>query len=445
MQWMDIMDDSYRLRIFLFVSVSRILRVLVTIRKTHSRPKKRQKISTVIADVWQRTGRLFTTVMLCACLLAIAIPAHSATRTYYRAIHEFGYYQGIGDTPELACIDMLNSRELEYDYEYFGDWASYDGIIDVPPVPYDHCTGVVWFSGIACLYSTKPVNGENVGCSHVGKILEEEESWYSIRIEPESGMPESPEILVSTEPGQSSNGLVVRVYDDDGSLVPDVDIRLEVNVKENSGGHQHHSDDRPRGNVGGFNPTPYIITNNTGTDGYKFRFRAPVIAGDHKISATCVSTACVQEGPDEVWVGIKNLVDIENGPHHVLIGTTLSHIDNHYLTKEAKAVLLELAYRYKMLSFPFNPVLHVNDASLERGGVFDLDQNWLSPHHEHRRGTEVDIRANLQVGAIPESDFEEFKELAKELKIDPLFERKWDKLTGAEITGHRHFHLRLKR
>ena len=66
-------------------------------------------------------------------------------------------------------------------------------------------------------------------------------------------------------------------------------------------------------------------------------------------------------------------------------------------------------------------MLHVNDASLERGGLFDLSNNWSyqpKGHKSHRRGIDVDIRANPDVypkEAIPVRNFQEFEWIADEV------------------------------
>lgn len=65
--------------------------------------------------------------------------------------------------------------------------------------------------------------------------------------------------------------------------------------------------------------------------------------------------------------------------------------------------------------FPNGPVLHLNDASLERGGLFDIYQTWAPSHHEHRRGTVIDIRANDEPNAIPFKNFTVFSGLASRL------------------------------
>jgi hypothetical protein len=81
------------------------------------------------------------------------------------------------------------------------------------------------------------------------------------------------------------------------------------------------------------------------------------------------------------------------------------------------------------------PVLHVNDASLEWGGKFDLSGGWTGPHVEHRHGTVVDVRANNQSTAIPVENFDEFISRADDYGADAYLE--------SPTVGRRHFHLRL--
>jgi hypothetical protein len=126
---------------------------------------------------------------------------------------------------------------------------------------------------------------------------------------PYSTEPESSSTLVSIEPGRTAV-LIARVYDQNNQLVPNVDVRLEVDAIENSGSHHHHVS-RPKGSLGGPTLTPHIITGNTGTDGFRFTFSAPIVAGDHEIMASCADgKTCVQEGARQVWVGVKGLVEI---------------------------------------------------------------------------------------------------------------------------------------
>ena len=87
------------------------------------------------------------------------------------------------------------------------------------------------------------------------------------------------------------------------------------------------------------------------------------------------------------------------------------HHDNHYLTNSAFNQLVVLAINYHFL-YPNEPVLHLNDASLVWGGLFDKDGDWDTSHEKHRRGVVIDIRANMAPGNIPESLFTDFKTLA---------------------------------
>ena len=58
----------------------------------------------------------------------------------------------------------------------------------------------------------------------------------------------------------------------------------------------------------------------------------------------------------------------------------------------------------------------INDASLEWGGLFDIDGDWDTSHKKHRRGVVIDIRANTEVVNIPENLFDSFKNLAAKTK-----------------------------
>ncbi len=117
-------------------------------------------------------------------------------------------------------------------------------------------------------------------------------------------------------------------------------------------------------------------------------------------------------------MGIKELIPLPDAGIYVLLpnrGT--NHPDNHYMVYGASIKLMQLADLYRR-RFPGDPLLHVNDASLERGGLFDIDSNWSDKpkgHELHRRGMEVDIRANPDINpstAIPAGkNFEIFEEI----------------------------------
>lgn len=179
--------------------------------------------------------------------------------------------------------------------------------------------------------------------------------------------------------------------------MPNVDVKLEVTVEANSGGHLHDNS-RPRGLLSNGAQVGTEVTGITGGDGMPFTFSAPAPAGDHKIKATCLDRDCTQEGPDKMWVGIKNLQSLQAYPSYVLImpNADQNHPSNHYVTGRTQEKIQGLATAYHK-RFPVDPLLYLNDSSLIRGGVFDLAANWSSQprgHSTHQRGTDIDVMAN---------------------------------------------------
>lgn len=287
---------------------------------------------------------------------------------------------------------------------------------------------------------------------------------YTVKLSLLSGQPESETILSSIEPDKSTGSLVAKVYDHNGQLVPNAKVKLELSVDADSGGHHQHTSERPRGSLKSGTMTGVTVTGSTGTSGFTFTFKAPAPAGDHKIMASCTDGKnCKPEGADLVWVGVKGLEpiipasDTTSGPLYVLIGQDSYHPNNHYLTPLAIGRLQQLAAIYRQ-RFPSDPPLHLNDASLERGGMFDINfapytdkkgvyhsrtpggvpgSWWVAPHDEHRRGTVIDVRANDAEGSIPvdPQHFEAFEKMAK------------DQGAHARIhspgTSNQHYHIRL--
>jgi hypothetical protein len=292
---------------------------------------------------------------------------------------------------------------------------------------------------------------------------------YSIRIE-NPGTPSSTASLADVEPGKSV-ALVARVYDQNNQVVPSVSIRLEATVDAFSGGHQHdtgrHSNTATDNRLGRLDPLPpsqgtvtasgAVLTGNSGTDGLVFNFVAPPVAGDHPILASCTDgKTCAQEGPKQVWVGVKNLRQIPGSSVYQLITPNADtyHPDNHFLTDAAINRLTVLAALYRgdlKRLFPepqFDFKLHLNDASLVRGGIFDIWRTWKRPHAEHCMGAAIDIRANDAPGAIPGWYYAAFQKLVG--KVGATLAS--DENSGVEIPfdengvpqGHlRHYHVRL--
>jgi hypothetical protein len=242
-------------------------------------------------------------------------------------------------------------------------------------------------------------------------------------------------VPAEVEPGQTVENLRAEVTCN--GVATAVPIQLEVNAKEQTGGHNHVGDAaHPR--------PPGSLTPAGGASPLTFAFTAPAPAGDHTITARCADRDCgVAEG--EVWVGYKDLVNIPPSDSYALtetvggqtgpIGASGSHPANHYLTQEALERLVIIAGVYKEI-YPNNPRLHLNDASLERGGVYDITNTWAKPHQCHSRGHGIDVRANDKQGAIPKQDRKEFKK---------FIQQEAGLSVGHEDPGgaNEHFHLYL--
>lgn len=268
---------------------------------------------------------------------------------------------------------------------------------------------------------------------------------YIVKLSPLAGVAESGTTLVSVESGKTTENLVARVYDQSGLMVPNAKVKLDLTAQANSGGHLHNVN-RPKGTLSSGTMTGETITGNTSTNGFVFTFKAPAPAGDHKITAICTDGKnCKQEGADTVWVGVKDLYQIPPVDllyHLIEPNRDQYHPNNHYLTSPAITILRALAGDYRQM-FPSAPVLYLNDASLERGGYFDIERKWnTGDHKEHRRGTVIDIRANREVGAIPEANFEHFEDIALKLGAKAAQHCKKD-AQGQCVDSTRHYHVRL--
>lgn len=253
-----------------------------------------------------------------------------------------------------------------------------------------------------------------------------------------------------TEPGQDLNFTATVTNKSDGQPPSNpVDVKISLKVDPTSGGHDHGDSARPRGGIAGTKCDTDSTCWTGTTDGggvVTFNCNPTDASGTHTITASC--DKCSNSDSKSVDVKVDGLEPIPASQFYAFIGATDKHADNHYLTLAAAEVLWRIAASYQIeqqfkLTNPATnlptanpPVLQVNDASLKWGGVYDLSGKWNPPHHEHRRGTVVDIRANGLVTAIPDANFEDFQSLADDFGADAYLEEPPD-------INRRHFHLRL--
>ncbi len=85
-----------------------------------------------------------------------------------------------------------------------------------------------------------------------------------------------------------------------------------------------------------------------------------------------------------------SLVKMSDGVGYKLVGDTPEHPDNHYVTPAFQKALQDIGAEWKR-SCPNSALLNYNDASLVWGGLFDVNDNWNSPHLGHNKGLANDI------------------------------------------------------
>lgn len=189
------------------------------------------------------------------------------------------------------------------------------------------------------------------------------------------------------------------------TLLP-LDCRFSFSLKgvELSGGHIHY--DRP---VGGLKMSGDSGAGANAIDvytAYKYlsvEYVVPEAAGEVILDSTitppygyrCLNPSdCKYEGTIDIKVGGLETMPVSGQGYWRLTGSygepgvTSLHFDNHYGTPSTKVRLAVMASDY----FEDTGIaIGVNDMSLEWGGLFDINNNWATPHIWHRTGKSVDV------------------------------------------------------
>lgn len=170
-----------------------------------------------------------------------------------------------------------------------------------------------------------------------------------------------------------------------GQIINNCNVVITHEARANSGGHDHHDANRPKGT---FQPP----SGSTGTSGLPTTYTAPEPSGIIDVTLTGTAPTGQPLVPSTFTIGVEiaGLADLGAGTNYTLIGATANHGDNHYGTPTMNGSLVTLADSYAA-AFPGSR-LEYNDMSLVTGGLFDISGAWARPHATHRFGRNLDLR-----------------------------------------------------
>lgn len=178
-----------------------------------------------------------------------------------------------------------------------------------------------------------------------------------------------------------------------------VDLSVSPFPNAGEGGHfPGHTAQRTPSFLGTVSP----ITCNTGPggDGCVVTFTAKEFGGQVNILVIVrsgPSTGNQYQSQPPILIGALGGFDLplslENyqPADFALVGQTAFHPDNHYCQTDVCENAVHLAQDYLA---QWGILLAYNDAALRKGGLFDVNGNWQTPHSAHRTGRNIDVRAN---------------------------------------------------
>jgi hypothetical protein len=176
-----------------------------------------------------------------------------------------------------------------------------------------------------------------------------------------------------------------------GGQLAGIPIHLDARAVDSSGGHAHTAG-RPAGVFGDSDG----ITDTNGV--YRTTFYANWFGGQEWIIAS--SSQIAQRDSVLMTLRVPGLVELGKGEHYILVGApddldpcphnvTSLHYRNHFGTAATVQAIQHITEIYDSL----HPgvILRINDMSLQKGGLFDINNNWVPAHKEHRIGINADI------------------------------------------------------
>jgi len=177
-----------------------------------------------------------------------------------------------------------------------------------------------------------------------------------------------------------------------GNPMPDVEISLSADAVEGSGGHNHNSA-RPAGLLSAEGiPPAQSITVKTGADG-KFTavYTAGLFGGFETVTARAAGLADVSTSTviEVKFPGLAALSPSALAVKYNLTSNAADHFNTHFGVPSAVNRIAGLSADY--YSQTGGNIAGINDMTLEYGGVFDVNSDWMPPHELHKDGKSVDI------------------------------------------------------
>ena len=204
-------------------------------------------------------------------------------------------------------------------------------------------------------------------------------------------------------------------------------VSFSVEVTPNSGGHEHHDANRPKGSLSGTQG----ITDANGE--VRLTFTAPEVAGIHTIKANC-SNCSNSPATKEIQVKVPELLPISPNPPQnadgsyvyaltsvdkIHAGNGRYHKNQYWLTEQALQNLSALTESFAAAGWG---TVALNDASMYWGGRYDITGNWAGSHKGHREGREIDIsftRAKNPISQIRQKVF--YKKFCEDKAVEASF------------------------
>ncbi len=179
-----------------------------------------------------------------------------------------------------------------------------------------------------------------------------------------------------------------------------------------SGGHNHGAPTAGSFAVGTIFPDE-IVFGGGWPQNVRTVYSAWDVSGAVRLIGRCSAPPYVIEHRMEIM--IQGLQPIQTTLDLKLKPPTTIHPSPYWGAPSFISKLVQLSNLYAATT---GKSITITDASLEWGGRFDLQSDWMYPHHEHMDGHQADIRSNDMTMA----ESEIFLKIAEQIGLDVIVE-----------------------